>query len=82
MRLAEPISFSIIFPFINDMVYHIHPLPDQASVGFYAGIIESLFSVSQMFTILFWGSLSDRIGRKPVLISGCAVLRAVRSCLG
>ncbi|SNX86339.1 uncharacterized protein MEPE_05048 [Melanopsichium pennsylvanicum] len=70
MRLAEPINFTIIFPFINDMVFSIGATSDQASVGFYAGIIESLFALSQTLTILYWGSLSDRIGRKPVLLMG------------
>ncbi|CBQ68726.1 conserved hypothetical protein [Sporisorium reilianum SRZ2] len=70
LRVAEPINFTIIFPFVNDMVYHIGATHDQAAVGFYAGIIESLFAVSQTCTILFWGSLSDRIGRRPVLLTG------------
>ncbi|KAN0062047.1 hypothetical protein ACQY0O_006042 [Thecaphora frezii] len=70
MRFAEPISFSVIFPFVNSMVYEIGATDDKAKVGFYAGIIESLFAVAQCCTILFWGSLSDRIGRKPVLITG------------
>ncbi|SPO28813.1 uncharacterized protein UTRI_05126_B [Ustilago trichophora] len=70
MRVAEPINFTIIFPFINEMVYSIGATDDQARVGFYAGIIESLFALSQTLTILYWGSLSDRIGRKPVLLMG------------
>lgn len=32
--------------------------------------IESIFSVTQLLTVFYWGSLSDRIGRKPVLIMG------------
>ena len=30
--------------------------------------VESIFSVTQLLTVFHWGSLSDRIGRKPVLI--------------
>lgn len=71
MRLAEPINFTIIFPFINEMVSSLPGATSSpASVGFYAGIIESLFALSQTLTILYWGSLSDRIGRKPVLLIG------------
>ncbi|PWY71470.1 MFS general substrate transporter [Aspergillus heteromorphus CBS 117.55] len=43
--------------------------PDNAS--FYAGILVSTFSLAEALTGMFWGGLSDRIGRKPVLISGC-----------
>lgn len=71
MRLAEPINFTIIFPFVNPMVLSLlPPTTSPGDVGFYAGIIESLFALSMTLTILFWGSLSDRIGRKPVLLMG------------
>jgi MFS family permease len=33
--------------------------------------IESVFSVTQLLTVFYWGALSDKIGRKPVLIIGC-----------
>lgn len=39
--------------------------------SFYAGILISAFSLSEALTGMFWGSLSDRVGRKPVLLSGC-----------
>lgn len=42
---------------------------DDAS--FYAGILISAFSLCEAISGMFWGSVSDRIGRKPVLLMGC-----------
>ena len=39
---------------------------------FYAGILISAFSIFEALTSMFWGSLSDRVGRKPVMLLGCA----------
>ncbi|KAE8191617.1 hypothetical protein A4X06_0g6540 [Tilletia controversa] len=36
----------------------------------HAGIVESVFAFVQFLTIFQWGRLSDRIGRKPVLLIG------------
>lgn len=41
MRFAEPISFTVIFPFINAMVYDLGATKDKGKVGFYAGLIVS-----------------------------------------
>jgi len=40
----------------------------EEDVGFYAGLIESLFSLVQMCTMMGWGWAADRYGRKPTLI--------------
>ncbi|KAI1407224.1 MFS general substrate transporter [Hypoxylon sp. FL1857] len=67
-RLIEPIAFFSIFPYINQMVQENGQL-EEVDVGFYGGLIESLFSLTQMIVMLFWGRAADRWGRKPVLVS-------------
>lgn len=66
-RTMEPIAFFAIFPFIAQMVKRNGHLADS-DVGFYSGLIESLFSVVQIFVFILWGRLADSIGRKPVMI--------------
>jgi MFS family permease len=36
----------------------------------YAGLIGASFSVAQFFTTFAWSWLSDRIGRRPVIMIG------------
>ncbi|KAJ9143611.1 MFS general substrate transporter [Coniochaeta hoffmannii] len=66
-RFIEPIAFFGIFPYINQMAQHNGNLP-YTDVGFYSGLIESLFSLTQMCVMMFWGRAADRVGRKPVLV--------------
>ncbi|KAL2171021.1 hypothetical protein VTG60DRAFT_4036 [Thermothelomyces hinnuleus] len=63
-RMTEPIAFFSIFPFVAQMVQRNGRLP-ESDVGFYSGLINSLFSATQMAVLLFWGRLADRVGRKP-----------------
>ncbi|KAG1748656.1 major facilitator superfamily domain-containing protein [Suillus lakei] len=71
LQLAEPIASTSIFPYINQLIRELGITGgDDAAVGYYAGIIESLFFVGQALTVLRWTRLSDRIGRKPVLVIG------------
>ncbi|KAJ9606348.1 hypothetical protein H2200_009309 [Cladophialophora chaetospira] len=70
-RFVEPAAFFCIFPFINQMIWETGEVP-QTSVGFYSGLIESLFSLTQMCLMIPWGRAADRIGRKPVLVGSMA----------
>ena len=65
--VAEPIAFFSIFPYINEMIHRTASVP-ETSVGFYSGLIESLFSATQMLVVLFYGRIADQVGRKPVLV--------------
>ena len=46
------------------------PHVPASQLGYYAGIVESVYALVQFTTIFFWGRLSDSIGRKPVLLTG------------
>ena len=67
MRIIEPIAFFSIAPFIAQMVQRNGNLP-VSDVGFYSGLIESLFTATQMLVLVLWNRLGDRIGRKRALV--------------
>ncbi|RKP36489.1 major facilitator superfamily domain-containing protein, partial [Dimargaris cristalligena] len=79
-RISEPISFTVLFPFVYFMVRDFHVSDDPKEIGFYVGIVASVFSIAQLTTGMLWGFLSDRIGRRPILLMGvmgtvvCSVL--------
>ncbi|KAG8902164.1 hypothetical protein FRB99_004801 [Tulasnella sp. 403] len=66
MRFSEPISYNLIFPFINEMIESV----GIANPGYSSGLVEGTFALAQLCTVFYWGSLSDRIGRRPVLLMG------------
>ncbi len=80
-RLIEPIAFFSVFPYINQMVQDNGGVADT-DVGFYSGVIESLFSLMQALVMLAWGRASDRVGRKPVLVVSLAGLAAATALFG
>ncbi len=71
---------------------------EEATVGYYVGIMasvllfpsdinlidtqQSVFFVAQAFTVLHWSSLSDRIGRKPVILTGLFGISLSMYCFG
>ncbi|KAK2073145.1 hypothetical protein P8C59_007446 [Phyllachora maydis] len=80
-RFVEPVTFFSIFPFINKMTQENGHLAD-ADVGFYSGLIESLFSLTQMAVMIFWGKAADRLGRKPVLVISLAGVSMAAAVFG
>ena len=46
------------------------PEVEPTQVGVYVGSIASAFALAQFSTNYFWGWLSDRVGRKPVILLG------------
>tara|TARA_R110002060_G_scaffold68760_1_gene77479 strand:+ start:489 stop:950 length:462 start_codon:yes stop_codon:yes gene_type:complete len=71
VRLAEPIALTSIFPYAWPLVQKFH-VGNKSDASFYAGLLISAFGLAESLTGMYWGGLSDRIGRKPVLLMGCA----------
>ncbi|KAK0715758.1 major facilitator superfamily domain-containing protein [Lasiosphaeris hirsuta] len=69
-RICEPVAFMSIFPYIYYMIRDFNITNDESQISFYAGMVTSSFTFAEFATSVFWGRLSDKIGRKPVLLMG------------
>ncbi|CEL60269.1 Protein ZINC INDUCED FACILITATOR-LIKE 1 OS=Arabidopsis thaliana GN=ZIFL1 PE=2 SV=1 [Rhizoctonia solani AG-1 IB] len=71
MQLSEPLSYTVIYPFVAQFVNETGITGgDGSKVGYYAGMIESIFFLTESLFTLQYGRVSDRIGRRPVLMFG------------
>lgn len=71
IQISEPVTSTVIYPFVNQFVRDTGiTRGDEKKTGYYAGIIESIFFLSECLSVYHWGRLSDRIGRRPVLLLG------------
>jgi len=66
----DAFCFTSLFSYVGFMVWDFHLTEDEDEVGFYAGYIGSCFSFAQFLSSFWWGRLSDRYGRKPILLIG------------
>ncbi|KAG8977090.1 hypothetical protein FRB90_008940, partial [Tulasnella sp. 427] len=82
-QMPEPVVATVLFPFINQLIAEIGITGgDDKKVGYYAGIVESLFFMSEFCMVLRWGRLSDRYGRKPIILCGLMGLTLSSACFG
>ncbi|KAJ2070938.1 hypothetical protein GGH13_003685 [Coemansia sp. S155-1] len=82
MRLAEPVNFALIMPFLYRMIEDFGVAETPKDISYYASMLFMSFSISQTLTVMYWGRLSDRIGRRPVLIAGLIGTLAVSILFG
>ncbi|KAJ7163911.1 member of major facilitator superfamily multidrug-resistance, DHA1 sub-family [Mycena crocata] len=83
LQLAEPLTSQVIYPFAPQLIRDIGITNgDETKVGYYVGIMQSLFFFTQALTVLHWSRLSDRVGRKPVILCGLLGLSMSMYCFG
>ncbi|KAL4992842.1 major facilitator superfamily domain-containing protein [Aspergillus falconensis] len=75
IALCEQTAFNSISPYLPDMASSF-PEVKPGMVGVYVGLIGTAFAVAQLVTNYFWGWLSDRVGRKPVILLGTILTAA------
>ncbi|KAK4508758.1 hypothetical protein PRZ48_002497 [Zasmidium cellare] len=75
IALAEQTALNSISPYLPDMA-STFPEVEESEIGMYVGLIASAFAAAQFATNFLWGWLSDRIGRKPVVLTGTILTAA------
>ena len=61
-----------IFPYVYFMIEDFAIVEDKSKISVYAGMVTSAFAFAEFSSGVVWGKLSDKIGRKPVLLTGLA----------
>lgn len=70
IRFSEPISFTSLFPYVYFMIRDFHIAKDPSDISRFTGYLAASFAFSQFLCCIHWGRLSDRIGRKPIILIG------------
>jgi len=70
VTMIDMIGFGIVIPFLTYLVEDLTPDNQIANIGLWVGLLMTSYSAAQFLFSPFWGSLSDRIGRRPVLMVG------------
>jgi DHA1 family multidrug resistance protein-like MFS transporter len=66
MLMTTFIGFGIIIPVLPELIKEASP----GSVEFHTGMMLSIYSAVSFLISPFWGGLSDKIGRRPVILMG------------
>lgn len=61
-----------IFPYVYYMIRSFKITSDTRQIAVYAGLVTSAFAFAEFLSGVAWGRISDKVGRKPVLIAGLA----------
>ncbi|TFY82130.1 hypothetical protein EWM64_g1882 [Hericium alpestre] len=83
LQLAEPLTSQVIYPFSPEFVRNVGITHgDESKVGYYVGLMQSIFFATQALTVLHWSRISDIVGRKPVILTGLFGLSLSMYCFG
>ena len=70
VTMIDMIGFGIVIPFLTYLVEDLAADQNITSTGIWVGLLMTSYSAAQFLFSPIWGGLSDRIGRRPVLMIG------------
>ena len=68
--MIDLIGFGIVIPFLTYLVEDLAAEQGIVEVGIWVGLLMTSYSAAQFLFSPIWGSISDKIGRRPVLMIG------------
>jgi DHA1 family tetracycline resistance protein-like MFS transporter len=71
--LIDMLGFGIVIPVMPHLIMHLSNMPIAAAAS-YAGWLGAGYAVAQFFGAPIVGNLSDRFGRRPVLLASVGVM--------
>ncbi|KAI9573798.1 major facilitator superfamily domain-containing protein [Boletus coccyginus] len=83
LSISEPVTSQVIAPFLPQLIKDIGITDGKDSrIGYYVGLMHSLFFLTEACAVFHWSRMSDQIGRKPVILMGLFGLSASMWCFG
>lgn len=71
-----------LFPYSYRMIESFNITQNESTISIYAGMLITAFAFAEFTTGMIWGRISDRIGRKPVLVMGLVGTAISMVCFG
>jgi len=68
--MIDMIGFGIVIPFLTYFIEDLATLEGITEFGLWVGLMMVSYSAAQFLFSPLWGSLSDRMGRKPIILVG------------
>ena len=81
INLNEAFQMNVIWPFLPDMIRDFRVGPDS-EIGFWGGLLGASFFAAQLLSSFAWGLVSDRVGRRFVLLYGTAAFTGATLVFG
>ncbi len=70
VTFIDMIGFGIVIPFLTYLVDDLATEGGIEAVGLWVGLVMTAYPMAQFLSAPLWGGLSDRIGRRPILMIG------------
>jgi MFS family permease len=68
--MIDMIGFGIVIPFLTYFIEDLASIEGVMEIGLWVGLMMVSYSTAQFLFSPLWGSLSDRLGRKPIILTG------------